>query len=328
MVTFFEQFLGADPGIHVEIVDKTATPYKVRSEDGFEFLVSEDDFRSFYRESGSPTPRGWEHFVTERARGFVECDKMSRVLAAIRPFEEVFQNFQKARAFVREALVIMDTVHGFDGSAFVSLSAKFGISNIAVLKPSMSKLMELDQETKELLLDENCANVRLPIPAPTEVAKTRHEGDTGLMGEQSERKVRKPASPRTVKGMKNIVMKVDGDMLTMTIDLSEEFGPSKSGKTTIVASTEGSKSIPGMDHRIGMTVYRVSSGRAQKGSRNSFKNVLMDVEGSTLTVTVDLTKEYGASKSGKTLIVASTEGNQLVFGRQERIGLNVYRKIE
>jgi hypothetical protein len=253
---------------------------------------------------------------------------MSRVLAAIRPFEEVFQNFQKARAFVREALVIVDTAHAADGSPFVSLSAKFGISNLAVLKPSVTKLMELDQETKELLLDENCANVRLPVSPTAGAANPLREGGTGVMGEQSERKVRKVASPRTVKGMKNIVMKVDKDLLTMTIDLSKEFGPSKSGKTTIVASTEGSKSIPGMDHRIGMTVYRVSSGRAQKGSRNSFKNVLMDVDGSTLMVTVDLTKEYGASKSGKTLIVASTEGNQLVFGRPERIGLNVYRKLD
>ena len=58
----------------------------------------------------------------------------------------------------------------------------------------------------------------------------------------------------------------------------------------------------------------------------SMKNVEMSVEGSTLTIKVDLAKEFGPSSSGKTVIVASTEGNQTVPGREEKIGLNVYRK--
>ena len=56
------------------------------------------------------------------------------------------------------------------------------------------------------------------------------------------------------------------------------------------------------------------------------KNVEMKVEGSTLVIRVDLTKEFGPSASGKTIIIASTEGNQSVPGRDEKIGLNVYRK--
>ena len=55
------------------------------------------------------------------------------------------------------------------------------------------------------------------------------------------------------------------------------------------------------------------------------KNVEMTVEGDTLVIKVDLKKDFGQSKSGKTIIVASTEGNATVPGRQEKIGLNVYR---
>jgi len=39
--------------------------------------------------------------------------------------------------------------------------------------------------------------------------------------------------------MKNVEMTQDGDILTIKVDLSKEFGPSSSGKTIIIASTEG-----------------------------------------------------------------------------------------
>jgi hypothetical protein len=55
------------------------------------------------------------------------------------------------------------------------------------------------------------------------------------------------------------------------------------------------------------------------------KNVEMTVEGDTLIIKVDLSKDFGPSKSGKTVIVASTEGNATVPGRSEKVGLNVYR---
>jgi hypothetical protein len=56
------------------------------------------------------------------------------------------------------------------------------------------------------------------------------------------------------------------------------------------------------------------------------KNVEMSVDGNILTIKVDLSKEYGPSSSGKTIIVASTEGNVSIAGREEKLGLNVYRK--
>jgi hypothetical protein len=57
------------------------------------------------------------------------------------------------------------------------------------------------------------------------------------------------------------------------------------------------------------------------------KNVEMKVADNILTIKVDLTKEFGPSSSGKTIIIASTEGNIAIEGHEEaKIGLNVYKK--
>ena len=56
------------------------------------------------------------------------------------------------------------------------------------------------------------------------------------------------------------------------------------------------------------------------------KNVEMIVEGTLLTIKVDLSKEFGPSASGKTIIIASTEGNVTIPNRADKVGLNVYRK--
>ncbi len=57
------------------------------------------------------------------------------------------------------------------------------------------------------------------------------------------------------------------------------------------------------------------------------KNIEMTTEGNILTITVDLSQRFGKSSSGKSIIVASTEGNQSIPGNEEiKIGLNVYTK--
>jgi len=56
--------------------------------------------------------------------------------------------------------------------------------------------------------------------------------------------------------MKNVEMTVDQGILTIKVDLSKEFGPSSSGKTIIIATTEGNVSIPDREEKIGLNVYR------------------------------------------------------------------------
>ena len=57
--------------------------------------------------------------------------------------------------------------------------------------------------------------------------------------------------------MKNVDLKVEGSTLVIRVDLSKNFGPSKSGKTTIIASTEGNTAVPGNESiRVGLNVYQ------------------------------------------------------------------------
>ena len=59
----------------------------------------------------------------------------------------------------------------------------------------------------------------------------------------------------------------------------------------------------------------------------NMKNIEMKVEGNKLTITVDLSQRYGKSSSGKSIIIASSEGNQAIPGNEDiKIGLNVYTK--
>ena len=57
--------------------------------------------------------------------------------------------------------------------------------------------------------------------------------------------------------MKNVELTITGDILTIRVDLTQTFGPSSSGKTTIIASTEGNVAVgPGREEKIGLNVYR------------------------------------------------------------------------
>ena len=54
----------------------------------------------------------------------------------------------------------------------------------------------------------------------------------------------------------------------------------------------------------------------------------MDVSNNVLTVTIDLSQDQGPSKTGKTIMIASTEGNVDVTGHDLpydiKLGVNCY----
>ena len=58
------------------------------------------------------------------------------------------------------------------------------------------------------------------------------------------------------------------------------------------------------------------------------ENVTWEVKDNKLIIEIDLTKESGLSKSGKTITIASTRGNQKIEGTDAVIGLNVYKYPE
>lgn len=55
--------------------------------------------------------------------------------------------------------------------------------------------------------------------------------------------------------MQNITMSTNGHILTITVDLSKTGKVSASGKSTIIASTEGNQSVPDSTAKIGLNVY-------------------------------------------------------------------------
>ncbi len=326
----YEQFLGSDPGMIVELVDDSASPYLVRTDDGFEFCISAEDFRDYYRKVGSPTPQRWANFVTDPNSGSVDSRKMAEVVGIVHSFEEVHQDFDKARAFVREALKVIGSGSKIDISNVRRQLEASGLDTTGLTDNHWDRLLAVTDDIRNLLLSDDCAVLRLPDLPEIRSAVDRAEGQAAPQsGSEAKKTPKKVAAKGRISGMKNVDMDVQGDNLTLTVDLSKEFGPSKSGKTIIVASTEGNKTIPGRVEKIGLNVYRQpDKKKGTKGRRQSFKNVAMAVQGDRLSITADLSVELGPSKSGKTIMIASTGGNQLVYGREEKIGLNVYRKID
>lgn len=62
--------------------------------------------------------------------------------------------------------------------------------------------------------------------------------------------------------------------------------------------------------------------------KNIGKNISYEVKDAKLTIVVDLKKENGKSKSEKTIIVGTTQGNSKFVGPNDEeyiMGVNVYK---
>jgi hypothetical protein len=71
----------------------------------------------------------------------------------------------------------------------------------------------------------------------------------------------------------------------------------------------------------------VGSSNLNQDKEDIVKNIDMQVKDGKLVIVVDLSKEFGPSSSGKSIIIASSEGNVSVLGNADvKIGLNVYKK--
>jgi hypothetical protein len=56
--------------------------------------------------------------------------------------------------------------------------------------------------------------------------------------------------------MRNVELEVKGDELIIKVDLSQTLALSNSGKSNIVASTDGIIAIPGRDEKLGLNIFR------------------------------------------------------------------------
>lgn len=56
--------------------------------------------------------------------------------------------------------------------------------------------------------------------------------------------------------MQNMKLDRKGNVLTITVDLAQQLGPSKTGKTTLIASSGGNVAIPGAEQfKLGLNIY-------------------------------------------------------------------------
>lgn len=53
---------------------------------------------------------------------------------------------------------------------------------------------------------------------------------------------------------RNVHMELTDNLLTITVDLGQNFGESKSGKTIIVASTDGAEAIGNV--KVNLNIYK------------------------------------------------------------------------
>ncbi len=61
--------------------------------------------------------------------------------------------------------------------------------------------------------------------------------------------------PKTNVG-RNVEVETTGDVLTITVSLKASGAISKSGKSVVIASTNGNVSIPGTAYKLGLNIYR------------------------------------------------------------------------
>ncbi len=328
MSQLFEQFLGSSPGLLVELVQSTASPYVVKTSEGFEFIISSEDFNNFYRPLGEKTPVRFSNLITEPETGLVNTEVIIPIIDMIRRFVPAFHEFTKARSFLRwSAKQIADQSEDYVKKARKKLDREARSPHL-ISDEELASVATLGPKAITLLASDTCGEILWPVGKSSDQEMAGQGIEPDLRSEKS----RKPKPDKPVKSsmprMKNVELVCDKDMLTVIVDLTKDFGPSKSGRNNLVATTEGNKTLPGREERIGMTVYReIEPKVVKRGAKDSFKNLRMQVEEDTLTMLVDLTQEVGPSKSGKNIIISSTGGNQLVFTRQEKIGLNVYRPL-
>ena len=74
----------------------------------------------------------------------------------------------------------------------------------------------------------------------------------------------KTASSMKVVG-RNVEYKIEGDKLTIEIDLSADREPSGSGKTLIIATTQGNKAIG--DGHLGLNYYVYAEKKKKKAGK-------------------------------------------------------------
>ncbi|MHA1132445.1 MAG: hypothetical protein ACTSQI_16110 [Candidatus Helarchaeota archaeon] len=124
----------------------------------------------------------------------------------------------------------------------------------------------------------------------------------------------------------NIEWELKDNLLILKIDITKELGKSRSGKTTIVANTHGARRLKGTDMKLNGFAYKYPTEKKVKAlKQREMQNIDSSVEGNIMTLTIDTTKEFGTSASGKNVIVATSRGNKQIEPTKIFVGINLYK---
>ncbi len=133
--------------------------------------------------------------------------------------------------------------------------------------------------------------------------------------------------------MDNLELNMKGDTLELVFDNTKEFGLSKTEKTIIVATSRGGRGIKGTDLHMTMTAYKFPNSKAtakykSKRKQKDVQNIAISISGDITTMTIDMSKDFGTSASGKSVIVASSRGNKRLENTNIYYGLNIYKMLK
>ncbi|MFX0099664.1 MAG: hypothetical protein ACFFCS_08785 [Candidatus Hodarchaeota archaeon] len=137
----------------------------------------------------------------------------------------------------------------------------------------------------------------------------------------------------TTPKMDNLELNETENILKIKFDNTKEFGLSKTGKTIIVATSRGGRRLHGTGLNFTFTAYKYPDSKASenykpKRKQKEAQNIDVSVEGDMTMMTIDTSKDFGVSASGKSIIIASSRGNKRIEGTNIYYGLNIYRILK
>ncbi|HUX98820.1 MAG TPA: hypothetical protein VMV49_04655, partial [Candidatus Deferrimicrobium sp.] len=143
------------------------------------------------------------------------------------------------------------------------------------------------------------------------------------------KKIKVVAKKLRRRPMDNLQWEIQDTTLNLKFDITREFGESKSGKTVIVANSHGGWHFKGTDLSLGMIAYKYPiTKELKKKPKREMQNIQFKLDENTAVLTIDTTKDFGLSSTGKTKIVASSRGNHHIEGTTIYFGVNVFKSIK
>jgi len=132
--------------------------------------------------------------------------------------------------------------------------------------------------------------------------------------------------------MDNLEVTMNENELELSFDNTMEFGLSKTGKTIIVATSRGGHRINGTDLNFTFSAYKYPDSKAttnykSKKKQKDVQNIAISIAVDITTMTIDMSKDFGTSASGKSVIIASSRGNKRLESTNIYYGLNIYKMM-